>query len=111
MPEASAANVNHKFNRIKTLPPLPKTAAQLLGVLGDPEVEIGYDIRSDHWGRGIATEAAGAVRDFAFEQLRLPRVISLIRPDNVASRRVAEKVGFALVQKATFWAGTFPSIM
>jgi RimJ/RimL family protein N-acetyltransferase len=62
---------------------------------GEPEVEIGYDIRSDYWGRGIATEAAAAVRDFAFGRLRLPRVVSLIRPDNVASRRVSEKIGMA----------------
>ncbi len=60
---------------------------------GKPEVEIGYDIRSNYWNRGFATEAATAVRDFAFETLQLPRVISLIRPTNVASRRVAEKVG------------------
>jgi ribosomal-protein-alanine N-acetyltransferase len=62
---------------------------------GRPEVEIGYDIRSDYWNRGLATEAATAVRDFAFETARLPRVISLIRPTNVASKRVAEKVGMA----------------
>ncbi|KPJ63805.1 hypothetical protein AMJ44_13940 [candidate division WOR-1 bacterium DG_54_3] len=62
---------------------------------GQPEVEMGYDMRSDYWGRGFATEAAGAVRDFALQQLRLPRVISLVRPENVASRRVAEKIGMA----------------
>jgi len=60
---------------------------------GCPEVEIGYDLRSDYWNRGYATQAASAVRDFAFEQLHLPRVISLIRPENVASQRVAEKIG------------------
>jgi ribosomal-protein-alanine N-acetyltransferase len=60
---------------------------------GKPEVEIGYDIRSDYWNRGLASEAATAVRDFAFDALHLPRVISLIRPANVASERVAEKVG------------------
>jgi len=60
---------------------------------GRQEVEIGYDIRSDYWNRGCATQAATAVRDFAFEQLRLSRVISLIRPENVASQRVAEKTG------------------
>jgi RimJ/RimL family protein N-acetyltransferase len=60
---------------------------------GRAEVEIGYDMRSAYWGRGFATEAAGAVRDFAFGVLKLPRVISLIRPENVASRRVAEKIG------------------
>jgi RimJ/RimL family protein N-acetyltransferase len=60
---------------------------------GKSEVEIGYDIRSDYWNRGYATEAATAVRDFALGELGLPRVVSLIRPGNVASRRVAEKIG------------------
>ncbi len=60
---------------------------------GMPEVEIGYDFLSSYWGRGLATEAASAVRDYAFHQLRLQRVISLIRPDNPASMRVAEKMG------------------
>src|SRR4051812_7017915 len=57
------------------------------------ELEIGYRIDPAYWNRGIATEAARAVRDYALNELRLPRVISLIHPDNVASRRVAEKNG------------------
>ncbi len=60
---------------------------------GSHEVELGYDFRSDYWNRGLATEAASAVRDYAFEQLGLKRLISLIRPDNLASQRVAEKIG------------------
>jgi len=60
---------------------------------GAAEVELGYDFRSDHWNRGYATEAAGAVRDFALGKLNLPRLISLIRPSNLASCRVAEKIG------------------
>ena len=60
---------------------------------GSQEVEIGYDFRSDYWGRGLATEAAAAVRDYAFSTLGLARVVSLIRPDNIASLRVAEKIG------------------
>jgi len=63
---------------------------------GCPEVEIGYDLRSDYWNRGYATQAAAAVRDFAFEQLRLPRVIGLVRPGNIASQRVAEKIGMTV---------------
>lgn len=55
--------------------------------------ELGYDLRSDHWNRGLATEAAVAVRDHAFGTLALPRLVSLIRQGNLASRRVAEKVG------------------
>jgi ribosomal-protein-alanine N-acetyltransferase len=60
--------------------------------------ELGYDLRSDHWNRGLATEAAIAVRDHAFGTLGLPRLVSLIRVGNQASRRVAEKVGMRLVE-------------
>jgi RimJ/RimL family protein N-acetyltransferase len=65
-------------------------------VAGELEVELGYDFRSDHWNQGFATEAAGAVRDFAFGSLRLPRLVSVIRVGNRASRRVAEKIGMKL---------------
>jgi RimJ/RimL family protein N-acetyltransferase len=58
--------------------------------------ELGYDFRSDVWNHGFATEAACAVRDFAFTELQLPQLISLIRVGNLASRRVAEKVGMQL---------------
>lgn len=67
-----------------------------MDVEGVAEVELGYDLRSDFWGRGLATEAASAVRDYAFAQLRLPRLISLIRHGNLRSRRVAEKIGMRL---------------
>ena len=62
-------------------------------VEGIVEAELGYDIRSDYWNRGLATEAAAAVRDYAFQHLELPRLVSLIRMGNTASARVAEKVG------------------
>jgi RimJ/RimL family protein N-acetyltransferase len=60
---------------------------------GEVLAELGYDFRSDYWGQGFATEAAIAVRDFAFDVLQLPRLVSLIRVGNMASARVAEKVG------------------
>jgi RimJ/RimL family protein N-acetyltransferase len=50
-------------------------------------------------GRGLATEAACAVRDLAFADLQLKRLVSLIRVGNVASRRVAEKVGMSLAEQ------------
>lgn len=68
---------------------------------GKPEVELGYDLLSAHWGRGYATEAATAVRDFASDRLALPRLISLIRPANAASCRVAEKIGMAREREIT----------
>jgi ribosomal-protein-alanine N-acetyltransferase len=60
------------------------------------ETELGYDFRSDYWNQGLATEAAAAVRDYAFQVLQLPRLVSLIRPGNKASQRVAEKIGMQL---------------
>lgn len=61
---------------------------------GDPScAELGYLLHPDHWGKGIATEAAGLLLRFAFDTLRLHRVEALTRPDNLASRRVLEKIG------------------
>lgn len=69
---------------------------------GPPEVEIGYHVRRDCWNRGYATEAARAVRDYAFAALDCDHVISLIRPENLPSRRVAEKNGLSL-HRMVFW--------
>jgi [ribosomal protein S5]-alanine N-acetyltransferase len=63
--------------------------------------ELGYDLRSDVWNQGYATEAAIAVRDYAFDVLRLPQLISLIRVGNLSSRRVAQKVGMTLAEEFT----------
>ncbi len=70
-------------------------------VAGEMAAELGYDFRSDYWNQGYATEAACAVRDYAFQALHLPRLVSLIRVGNQASRRVAEKVGMTLVREIT----------
>lgn len=67
-----------------------------MDVDGVRAAELGYDVRSDYWNQGIATEAAAAVRDHAFNVLQLPILISLIRVGNLASKRVAEKTGMAL---------------
>ena len=68
---------------------------------GQTVAELGYDFRSAYWNRGLATEAASAVRDYAFDVLHLPQLISLIRVGNLASKRVAEKVGMQLVEEFT----------
>jgi [ribosomal protein S5]-alanine N-acetyltransferase len=69
---------------------------------GADEIEIGYRLHSDYWNRGLASEAAQAVRDHAFRDLNLPKVISLIHPDNVPSRRVAEKNGMKIERETVF---------
>jgi RimJ/RimL family protein N-acetyltransferase len=84
-----------------------KETGELIGDCGLEQMEnqgaaeLGYDFRSDFWNQGYATEAALAVRDYAFDVLRLPRLISLIRVGNLASKRVAEKVGMTLAEEFT----------
>ena len=60
---------------------------------GWPGLEVGWVIRRTRWGHGFATEAAHEAIRFAFEDLRANHLISLIRPDNARSIRVAEKIG------------------
>lgn len=60
---------------------------------GRTEVEVGYTLGRDYWGRGYATEAAGAVRDFALRELGADRLIALIIHGNTASENVARKLG------------------
>ncbi|MGZ4604365.1 MAG: GNAT family N-acetyltransferase [Kineosporiaceae bacterium] len=58
-----------------------------------PAVEVGWRLRSDVWGRGLATEGGRAAVDHGFGPLGLERIISIIDPENAASVRVAEKLG------------------
>ncbi len=60
---------------------------------GQREIEVGYRLAPAYWGKGLATEAALATRDYAFSQLGLTRLISIIEPENIRSIRVAEKIG------------------
>lgn len=76
---------------------------------GVEEWEIAYRLDPKFWNRGLATEAAQAVRDHAFRNLQLARVISLVHPDNLPSRRVAEKIGMQL-EKETVFRG-FPALV
>ncbi|MGA9983809.1 MAG: GNAT family N-acetyltransferase [Acidobacteriaceae bacterium] len=71
---------------------------------GPAELEIGYHVHPHHRNQGIATEAARAVRDYAFSTLGCDHVVSIIRPENLASRRVAEKNGLT-VDRTVFWRG------
>jgi RimJ/RimL family protein N-acetyltransferase len=63
---------------------------------GEVETEIGWTLGSDYWGRGYATEAAIACRDWALNELGLRRLVSVIAPGNTASIRVAQKIGESL---------------
>jgi RimJ/RimL family protein N-acetyltransferase len=67
----------------------------LQDVDGAHHVELGWHIRSDRQRRGFATEVGAACRDHAIETLAPPRLISLVRPENVPSWSVARALGFA----------------
>lgn len=73
-------------------------------VEGKKAIEIAYHVRRDLWGNGYATEAARACIEFAFDRLGAERVISMIRPGNISSRRVAEKNGL-MCERIVFWKG------
>jgi ribosomal-protein-alanine N-acetyltransferase len=91
---------------------LLKESGELIGdcgcvlqeVEGRNEIEVGYHVRRDLWGHGYATEAARACMEYAFTQLGAERVISMIRAENLQSRRVAEKNGL-ICEKVVFWHG------
>ena len=67
---------------------------------GESFVELGWHVLRARQGQGVATEAGAACRDATFASLDVPFLISLIRPENQPSRRVAEKLGFEI------WRGT-----
>jgi RimJ/RimL family protein N-acetyltransferase len=60
------------------------------------EPELGWKLDPTVWGRGYATEAGAAGLAYAFETLRVPRVVSIIHPENEPSIRVAERLGFSV---------------
>ena len=59
------------------------------------DVELAYRLARRAWGQGIASEAGAALLDHAFGTARLPRVVAVTYPENRASQRVLDKLGFA----------------
>ncbi len=60
------------------------------------DVEVGWWLAPEHWGRGLATEAARGVVDFARHQTARSRVLAIAHPENRASTRIMEKIGMRL---------------
>ena len=58
-----------------------------------PGVEIGWRLARGAWGKGYATEAARAAAAYAFEELRLPEIVSFTATTNLRSQRVMERIG------------------
>jgi [ribosomal protein S5]-alanine N-acetyltransferase len=84
------------------LTPVGQVGLAMQEVEGTREPEIGWLLHRPYWGEGFATEAALGVRDAAFTRWKYPRVISLIRPVNLPSQRVAERVGLKAGRRVQF---------
>jgi len=72
---------------------------------GQDEVEIAYLLDKAYWKQGLGTEAAQAILQYGFEKLNLSRLICMIDPENVASQRVAERIGMTFEKKVDGYEG------
>jgi RimJ/RimL family protein N-acetyltransferase len=86
-----------------------RASGEFLGRIGPycppgwPGLELIWTIRRQSWGQGYATEGARAALAYVFEHMGRDRIISLIRPQNAASLRVAEKIGQRLQDRIHFY--------
>lgn len=60
------------------------------------DYEIGWWLAPEYWKQGFGIEAAKAIVNFAFNRLQLPRVKAIVHPENIASKRIIEKLGMKL---------------
>ncbi|MTH53169.1 GNAT family N-acetyltransferase [Bacillus mangrovi] len=75
--------------------------SRLIGTIGyhnwskiHKRAEIGYELHPDFWRMGFASEALHAAADFGFRTLGLHRIGATVRPENIASLKLLEKMGF-----------------
>jgi RimJ/RimL family protein N-acetyltransferase len=81
----------------------------LLNPVGWPSIEIAWTLARPHWGKGYATEAAAAVARIGFGVLEAERLISLIDPQNLASQKVAERLGAVREGTTDFFGSDTPA--
>ena len=74
---------------------------------GQFEVEVAYLLAKEYWGQSLGSEAALAIRDYAFQELGLTRLVCLIDPGNQASIHVAQKIGMAFEKEGSDEKGPF----
>ena len=69
---------------------------------GETEAELAYALMEKSRGVGYATEAALAVRDYAFHELKFTRLVSIIALTNTRSKKVAQRAGMSLEKTTVF---------
>lgn len=108
-------NGHPKFPELGLWATLYKETGQFIGRCGllpwtidkQHEVEVAFALSKEYWGRGLATEAAGALVQYGFENLQLSRLICLIDHDNKASINVATKIGMTFEKESKDEYGPF----
>ncbi len=98
--ERMACQESHGFSKLAVF---EKGCSGLIGycgfamaeIDGRPQPELGYRLKGSARGRGLASEAVGAVLSDAFTRLKMPYVLAFVDEKNAASRRVLAKMGFA----------------
>lgn len=81
------------------------TSSQMIGYCGLryldelSEVEVLYGLRKAYWDRGIATQAASSAVSYGFDIAKLHRIIAMVLPENLASKKVIEKAGLQYEKK------------
>lgn len=70
-----------------------------------PEIETGWRLVRDTWGKGYATEAASPILRYGFETLGLDEIVADIHPENERSQRVAMKLGLRLIGPMEYQGG------
>ena len=60
--------------------------------------DLGYRLKKEFWGKGIATETALAALKYGFEELNLKEICAAAAPENIASNKVIQKVGFSFLE-------------
>ena len=71
-----------------------------------PDIELAYRLHKKYWGYGYATELAKALIHWAFENLKVDKIVSAAEPENIASQKVLLKSGFLFLGKQKWWNGT-----
>jgi ribosomal-protein-alanine N-acetyltransferase len=103
----------YKENRFGLQALISKETGEFIGkcglllqeVNGRNEIEIGYHLLPRYWGHGYATEAAKKFRDYAFERHLTDSVVSIIHPNNTASKKVAMRIGMKLEETNAIFHG------
>jgi ribosomal-protein-alanine N-acetyltransferase len=67
------------------------------------EIEVAYGLAKSEWGKGFASEAAHASLRFGFEELKIERIVAVVHPENISSKRVLEKLGMTYTKNGHYY--------